>query len=276
MAYVAQDLTGVTVGVLVRVLLMVRERGRPFPTYPHGQVVHLFLGFVAAVLGALALPALASGNYTAGVFLGLGASQFHAVRGLESAALRQYDREEAVPRGRVYAEGLALAFEARNFLLFGISLAASGLGMVLGWWQGGVVALVAGLAVAALVRPARLGDICQVTVEDGPFPPIPPSVEPAPLRVRYRPRDPYAQAVLRSPAQRQAILHHLHAGLGSRLRNAQGDMDTPRPAYTPEGELVVELWPVLPFGPRVLQVAADVPVLESIAAPLRVGGSRRR
>jgi len=357
---VDQGLAGVIAAVLVRVVVMILDRRRQFPTHPHGEIVHLFLGFVAAVLGALAVPALAAANYTAGVFLGLGASQFHTVRGLESGALKNYDKGDAVPRGPVYIEGLALAFEARNFLIFGVALVTSTVGMLVTWPVGFAVGVVSGLLGTRLFRTQALRSVCDIRlvaagVRDDMVAPAGPADEegektvaarsgdrrdteregaegatarmsdpaaasddaahlgarapvvgPADvagergdwgLRQRdsstgdpaaqsdspshylfaarrytlaFEPRTPYGKAILRSPAQRQAILHHLHAALGSHLRDTHGHMCTPKARYTQDGVLLVDLWPVLEAGDRAVAVAEQVPVLEAIAAPLRV------
>ena len=358
MKYVAQGLAGVVAAMLVRIVVMWMDRRRQFPTHPNGEIVHLFLGFVSAVLGALAIPALAAANYTAGVFLGLGATQFHTVRGLESSALKNYDKGNAVPRGPVYIEGLALAFEARNFLIFGVALVTATVGMFVPWQIGFAVGVVVGILGSILLRPQVLRSVCEVHLvaegvtepgeaahegpshgregrEAGGRPPdralaadqgkisrmadtagasddtsgertgMPPgpakasgevqSDEPGESRdvsmhdpaseadaptyhvfsarrftLEFQPRTAYGKAILRSPAQRQAILHHLHAALGSHLKDTEGHMLTPKARYTDEGVLLVDLWPVLEVKDRALQVAEQVPLLEEIAAPLHV------
>lgn len=349
MKYVHQGLAGVIAAMVVRIVVMIVDRRRQFPTHPNGEIVHLFLGFVSAVLGALAIPALAAANYTAGVFLGLGATQFHTVRGLESSALKNYDKGDAVPRGPVYIEGLALAFEARNFLIFGVALVAATVGMLVPWQIGFAVGIIVGIVGALLFRTQVLRSVCEVRVVDeglsGPDEPagrareghgsgqhgartvLPadkgkvsrmvdsagatddtgeeaprtafggPSLhgssgnrdhdastgDPASetdalahhvfsahrVTLAFEPRSVYAKAILRSPAQRQAILHHLHAALGSHLRDTDGHMRTPKARYTDEGTLLVDVWPVLDMTERVIEVAEQVPLLEEIAAPLR-------
>lgn len=360
MKYVDQGMAGVIAAMVVRIVVMVIDRRRQFPTHPNGEIVHLFLGFVSAVLGALAIPALMAANYTAGVFLGLGATQFHTVRGLESSALKNYDKGDAVPRGPVYIEGLALAFEARNFLIFGVALVTATVGMVLPWEVGLAVGIVAGMLASLLFRTQVLQSVCEVRVVDegmtdggeksesvgsgqegragrhgartvlpadkgkisrmadsggatddtggeGPRTPFgtpklreseesaesdgspggrgrdsstgdPASQTDATTRhifpahrltLVFEPRSVYAKAILRSPAQRQAILHHLHAALGSHLRDTDGHMRTPKARYTDKGILLVDVWPILDVTERVVQVAEQVPLLEEIAAPLR-------
>ncbi|NLM45641.1 MAG: hypothetical protein GX200_02400, partial [Firmicutes bacterium] len=52
----ATILTGVVLGTLAR-YWMLRRDFRQYPSYPHAVVTHLALGFVAATLGAVAVPA---------------------------------------------------------------------------------------------------------------------------------------------------------------------------------------------------------------------------
>lgn len=48
---------GVIFGILAR-LNMLRTDYRQYPTYPHGKIIHISLGVIAAGLGAVAVPAL--------------------------------------------------------------------------------------------------------------------------------------------------------------------------------------------------------------------------
>jgi hypothetical protein len=56
--------TGIVAGIINRWLLL-RSDYRHYPTYPHGQLIHLALGFIAASLGAVAVPAIAKPDYVA-------------------------------------------------------------------------------------------------------------------------------------------------------------------------------------------------------------------
>jgi uncharacterized protein len=70
---------GVIIGTLTRYYLLRRDY-RQYPSYPHGVVANLSLGFIAAVIGAVAIPALAEKEFTAVTFLALAATQFREVR----------------------------------------------------------------------------------------------------------------------------------------------------------------------------------------------------
>ncbi|MBC7326372.1 MAG: YIEGIA domain-containing protein, partial [Moorella sp. (in: Bacteria)] len=49
--------SGTLAGTVAR-LVMLRVDYRQYPGYPHGYVTHLSLGFIAAALGAVAVPAI--------------------------------------------------------------------------------------------------------------------------------------------------------------------------------------------------------------------------
>jgi hypothetical protein len=75
-------ITGLIVGLISRIVLL-RSDYRNYPSYPHGYVTHISLGFVAAALGAVAVPALIEKEYTAVTFLALAAQQFREIRNME-------------------------------------------------------------------------------------------------------------------------------------------------------------------------------------------------
>jgi hypothetical protein len=68
-------LTALIVGTLARILT-IKEVYRQYPSYPNGYLIHLLTGFVAAALGAVAIPALMTKNFVAVTFLTLAIQQF--------------------------------------------------------------------------------------------------------------------------------------------------------------------------------------------------------
>jgi len=147
-AMVLPIVLGIVVAMLGRIVYL-GPGFRDGPTRPHGVIIHLFLGLVASVLGSLAVVAIAQANVTAGVFLGLGATQFHTLRSIEREYLSSIDRDELVPRGASYVEGMASAFEARDFLVFTTAVIVT-LGTML---VGAGIGVVAGLIWIAVSRP---------------------------------------------------------------------------------------------------------------------------
>ncbi|WP_226034673.1 YIEGIA family protein [Aquibacillus saliphilus] len=119
--YTYPILFGVVVGTLAR-FIMLRTDYRQYPTYLHGKVIHLALGFIAAGLGSVAVPAIMDKEFTAVTFLTIAASQFREVRNMERNTLTELDGYELVPRGNSYIEGIAIAFEGRNYLVIFTSL----------------------------------------------------------------------------------------------------------------------------------------------------------
>ncbi len=114
--YVFPVLFGMIAGIVDR-LFMLRTDYRQYPTYLHGKIVHIALGFIASALGAVAVPALIEENITAITFLTIAASQFREVRNMERNTLTRLDEIELVSRGSTYIEGIAIAFESRNYLV---------------------------------------------------------------------------------------------------------------------------------------------------------------
>lgn len=124
---------GLAVGTITRVY-MLRTDYRQYPTYLHGKIMHISLGFIAASLGAIAIPAIIEKQYTAVTFLTLAASQFREVRNMERNTLAELDNYELVPRGKTYIEGIAIAFESRNYLVIFTSLLSTAMYVLFHFW----------------------------------------------------------------------------------------------------------------------------------------------
>lgn len=128
-------LLGIAFGVISR-LLMLRTDYRQYPTYPHGRIIHISLGVIAAALGAVAVPALFNKDYTAITFLTLAAQQFRDVRKMERDTLTKIDSMELVGRGSTYIEGIAMVFEGRNYLVIMTALLTSLFSILVNIWIG--------------------------------------------------------------------------------------------------------------------------------------------
>lgn len=250
---------GILTGVLAHLYFAWAEPHQ-FPTAPHGRIIYVFLGFLAAILGSLAVPALLTADYTAGVFLALGGAQFHTVRAEERKLLQSLDQDAVVPRGNAYIEGLALAMEARNYLVLLIAILVTLLGLRFPAPVAVGAGSLAAIVVGRLSRGRSLGQMTEVSLKpttDG-------SVE-----VSYLPSNFRARAILKTPGQQQAILHDLAVGLGLRL-DPEGHPLLPTAEVEPHGEtLRVVIHPESTDPERILRAAVRVPVLEAIASPLR-------
>lgn len=169
--YTIGIVVGVIFGILAR-LNMLRTDYRQYPTYPHGKIIHISLGVIAAALGAVAVPALLDKNYTAVTFLSLAAQQFRDVRNMERQSLSKIDELELVPRGAAYIEGIAMVFEGRNYLVIFSAFLASLFSILFAWYWG-IVAGIVSIWIANYFKSgnnlAKISDIEPADIRmDGP------------------------------------------------------------------------------------------------------------
>lgn len=260
---------------------------RQYPSYPQGYLTHLALGFIAAAIGAVALPALLAHRYEAVTFLVLAATQFRDVRVMERDSLLALEEWELVPRGAAYIEGIAKVFEARNYVAMLTALAASAVVLLIPVrlrWRALLALGVAAALVLALERVMagrRVGDYAEVTAVPLRF--VGPLLYAGQVQLMnvgrsqarqailehglgavIHPVDLNARATLASPGQRQAIVHDLSAIFGVR-RDVDEAEFTPMVRLDHEsGDLGLVFMPVT-RDPQALEDAiARTPVLESV------------
>lgn len=152
---------GVIIGLATRIY-MLKTDYRQYPTYLHGKVIHLSLAFIAAGLGTIAVPAIMEEEFAAITFLALAASQFRDVRNMERNTLTELDGYELVPRGSTYIEGIAIAFEGRNYLVIITSFLATLAYLVGNFWVGLVVGISAMLISHRLMTGGQIKDIVEI------------------------------------------------------------------------------------------------------------------
>lgn len=283
-------------------LLLLRSDYRQYPTYPHGYVSHLSLGFIAAALGAVALPALLEEEFVAVTFLSLAAQQFRDIRNIERETLSRLDANELVPRGAQFIEGIARTFEARNYLVMAATLALSALDL----WVLGELSLLlraGGLSLATLVlffalrsvtEGRRIGHLAaikegkvnfqgpNVFVDDIHFMNL--GLEEAKeeylakaLGLVLEPKTIDASATLANIGQRQAIVH-----ICAKLLGIYKDVDTPE--FTPlmrrdvkTGRLAILIIPATRDVQALIDAVNKAPILEgSVARPSRSVAGRER
>lgn len=272
-------LISVGFGVILRILLL-RTDMRQYPTYPHGRVIHISLGVIAAAMGAVFVPALLSKDYTAVTFLSLAAQQFREVRNMERQSLAEVDMMELVPRGTSYIEGIAMSFEGRNYLIMFAAVIVSLASIVLTWYWGilfGVITLIIGIK---LRSGKRLGEIAEVLPGevrvDGPdiyvdsvyimnvgLKENQQKIREHGLGLIVRAKTMDAQITLANLGQRQAILHNLSQILGVYR-------DSGEPALIPlakldldNGDLGVFILPKDKEMKKAIQALKLVPILEN-------------
>jgi uncharacterized protein len=277
--YTYPILFGVIVGTLTRIY-MLRTDYRQYPTYLHGRIIHIALGFIAAGLGTVAVPSIMEEDFTAITFLTLAASQFREVRNMERNTLSQLDSYELVPRGNPYIEGIAIAFEGRNYLVIFTSFVSTFSYLVWNIYVGLIVGIVALLISKKLMSGGKLKDIVEVEY-------VEPRFEGAGLYVdniyimnigiperqqevlRYgmgfilKPKNFDARSTIANLGQRQAILHDVSVALGVYR-------DSGTPALVPlakrdldDGRVGIFVLPQVRDYEKAIEVIGLVPTLEN-------------
>ena len=233
---------GLFAGVLARVLLL-RSDYRQYPTYPHGYTSHLFLGIIAALVGAVSIPALLANEWTAVTFLVLVAQQFRDIRSMERDSLKALEDTQLVTRGADYIENIARVFETIYYVVifvaastaWGSSYGSAIVGLLLGAASLGLSMVMTkvehlGRSVLAEIAPVVFRDaglyvgdifIMNVGLEESRL-----YISEHGLGAILTPLTETARDTIASLGQRQAILHDATGILG-----VKKDLDTPE--FTP-------------------------------------------
>ncbi|WP_058307569.1 YIEGIA family protein [Gracilibacillus massiliensis] len=277
--YTYPILFGVTIGTIAR-MIMLKTDYRQYPTYLHGKIIHLALGFIAAGLGSVAVPAIMEKEFTAVTFLTIAASQFREVRNMERNTLSEMDSYELVPRGNTYIEGIAVAFESRNYLVIFTSLLTTMAYLVWNIYLAILVTVICIYLLRKYMSGSTLGDI--VSVEEAKI-----SFDGAglyvdniyimniglPIRQKeimkhgmgfiLTPQNFDVRSTIANLGQRQAILHDISVSLGV-IR------DSGTPALVPlikrdldDGRIGVFILPQDKDVKKAIKVIRSVPVLEN-------------
>jgi hypothetical protein len=270
---------GIVFGVLARIAMLQTDY-RQYPTSPHGKIIHISLGFIAAGLGAVAVPALLDKNYTAVTFLGLAAQQFRDVRNMERQSLDKIDGMELVPRGATYIEGIAMVFEGRNYLVIFAASLTTACSIGFAWYWGIAAGLVSLLVALRFKSGKQLGQIAEVEPAevriDGPdlyvgdiyimnvgLKESREAIAKHAVGLIIKPKSSAARITIANPGQRQAVLHVISSVLG--VYKDEGE-----PALTPmarlnmdDGRLGVFLLPQERAPLKAKAAALRVPVLEN-------------
>jgi hypothetical protein len=272
-------LLGIMFGIIAR-LVMLKTDYRQYPTYPHGRIIHISLGVIAAALGAVAVPALFNKDYTAITFLTLAAQQFRDVRKMERDTLTKIDSLELVGRGSTYIEGIAMVFEGRNYLVIMTALLTSLFAIMLSIWYGIAAGLLSLLIVLKLKSGKSISHIADVQL--GKIEVVGPDLFVSGIYIMnvglqenqtimmergmgfvIKPFNANGKATLSNLGQRQAILYDLATILGVYR-------DDGEPALVPlakldmkNGSLAVFVLPQELDGHKGVEVVKRVPILES-------------
>ncbi|MBX5476470.1 MAG: YIEGIA domain-containing protein [Clostridia bacterium] len=272
---------GLAVGLLERAYFLWADV-RQYPTYPHNRIIHMFLGLIASLVGALAVPAILTKNFVAGVFLVAGAQQFHQVRTIERDMLASLDKAEIVPRGPAYVEAIAMGFEARNYMVLAAALVTSFSTSLWGWEVGLTIGLWAIVLTRYVLRAQKIESVA--VVERVPVELTPQELRAGPIRLklpegaglapdrvralRLTARRPQDRLVLSSPAQIQALVYEVASSSG--VLSPDLEVARPQAKYDHEsGSLYITYVPADPDFDDAEDAARHTLVLE-------VAGHRRR
>ncbi len=283
---------GLLIGMVTR-LLMLRSDYRQYPGYPHGYVTHLSLGFIAAAVGAVALPAVAEKEFTAVTFLAVAAQQFRDIRNMERESLAALEKAELIPRGLDYIEGIAKVFESRNYLVMGTALITSavqffahsiyyavlagGIAIFLSvkLMRGKVISDIADVVPGKIEFEGPLVKVDEIALMNVGLPAMREKILKDGLGLMIKPKNDNARATLHSMGQRQAIVH-----VATTIMGAKKDIDTPE--FTPivrknidTGALGMLIVPAEKDIESLLFAVNRVPILESASrAPLKTKAGR--
>lgn len=295
MKELAAILAGTLAGSIAR-LIMLRSDYRQYPSFPHGYVIHMSLGVIAAFIGAVALPALLARRYDAATFLAVAAQQFREIRNMERRSLEAIEETELVRRGSAYIEGISRVFEARNYLAMTVALATSSISLLpfshsvpLGFAVGISGALLLNKFIywrsvgdLAIVRPAEINfdgptmEVEGIAISNVGGEKTRELLKRRALAVIIEPKDDNASATLANVGQRQAIAHDAAAVLG--VTKDVGD-----PEFTPlvrrnveTGRVALVIMAVEPDMECLLAAVRRVPIIENVVRkPLDTKAGRR-
>ncbi len=286
--YLTVILAGILAGTITRFVLL-RIDYRQYPGYPHGYLAHIFIGFIASALGAVAVPAIIKPDFTAVTFLALAAQQFREIRTMERRTLESLERTELVKRGLDYIEGIARTFEARNYLVMGTSFATSVAAQFAGIPAAFIVAALSLLVSLHFMSGEVIGDICDVVPArlsfDGAIlkvddisiinvglKPMREKILNEGLAVMVKPHGGNARATVHDMGQRSAVAFNAAVILGTKK-----DVDIPE--FTPlarknpdTGEVGLYILPVEKDMEQLIAAVKLTPILESARSkPLKAG-----
>jgi len=277
--YLIPVLIGIAFGYIARNVLL-RTDFRQYPTYPQGRIIHLSFGFIAAFIGAVAVPSLLESDWTAVTFLGLAATQFREVRKMERDTLQKIDEEELVKRGTPFIEGMAQAFESRNYLVM-FSAMVSTLFAVWNVWLGVISGLIMLFVVKMLNRKGKsitaIADITEGAIRfEGPTLYVDDiviknvglesrrkTIQERAVGIIITPKNDNSVVILSNLGQRQAMLHHITNILGAYLDSGEADFIPLSKRDMADGRIAIFVMPQEKDFKQIKKVLQDVPVLDS-------------
>jgi len=162
-------LSGIIMGTIARIFTLHVDY-RQNPSFPGGVFINLVTGFIASILGAVAIPALMAKDFTAVTFLALAVQHFRDIRKLESESLGKLEHTEYTNRGEAYIDGISKTYESRNYISLLTSLFTVFVMKIFYTDQliiDCLIGLVTGLIIIYLLKTftkgKTIGDICTIS-----------------------------------------------------------------------------------------------------------------
>ena len=269
---------GTLVGFVARFILL-RTDFRQYPTYPTGRIIHLSFGFIAAFIGAVAVPAVLQSDWAAVTFLGLAATQFRDIRNMERQTLEKVDNEELVKRGAAFIEGIAQAFEGRNYVVMFAALIAT-LIAVYKIWLGVVIGLVLVFIVRSRVKGKVLTEMAEISEGEIRF--EGPNLFVNDIHIKnvgleesrrvikekaigaiITPKNENGIVTISHLGQRQAMLHHVANVFGSYLDSGEPDLVPLSKRDMGDGRVALFFLPREKDFKQIKEVLKHVPILDN-------------
>lgn len=277
-AYLSSVIAGTLVGFISRIVFMQTDY-RQYPTYPTGRIIHLSFGMIAAFIGAVSIPAVIESDWTAVTFLGLAATQFRDIRTMERETLEKVDQMELVKRGEAFIEGMAQAFEGRNYLVMFVGILTS-LVSVYNIYLGIVVGFIVMFIAKRIMKGKHLSQMATIKQGDirfeGPtlfvsdiliknigLPARREEVMENAIGVIVTPNDANGVVTLAHLGQRQAMLHHVANTLGAYLDSGESDLIPLSKRDLQDGRIALFVLPHVKDFQKVKDVLERVPILDS-------------
>lgn len=276
--YLQPVIIGTLLGLLGRIVFL-RTDFRQYPTYPTGRIIHISFGFIAAFIGAVAVPAVIESDWTAVTFLGLAATQFREIRSMERETLEKVDNKELVKRGEAFIEGMAQAFEGRNYLVMFVGLIAT-LVAIYDIWFGIIGGVLAIFLAKWLMKGKLLVAMADITEGEVRF--EGPNLYVSDIHIKnvglidsrevilehavgaiIIPKDENSIITLSHLGQRQAMLHHIASILGCYLDTGEPDLVPLTKRDMADGRVALFFLPKEKDFEKIKEVLKHVPILDS-------------
>lgn len=276
--YLLPVTVGTLLGFIARIILL-RTDFRQYPTYPTGRIIHLSFGFIAAFIGSVAVPSVLESDWTAVTFLGLAATQFREVRKMERDTLEKVDNKELVKRGEAFIEGMAQAFEGRNYMVMFLALIAT-LISIYNLWLGIILGLFLSFIIKYSIKGKLVRDMAEVSEGEIRF--EGPNLYVSDIHIKnvgleinrkvileravgaiITPKDENGIVTFSNLGQRQAMLHHLANVLGSYLDTGEPDFVPLSKRKMEDGRIALFFLPMEKEFQQIQQVLENVPILDS-------------